>query len=288
MSDVPTLLGKMSTLTTEWMSKISESSIRYDVLINDFQKKIKNSGRRSIHSRVFRIGRSKFQINIYPNGDKAACKGKVGVFLSNQSDWRVKLEVSFEAANRYDGCEKLENYFDVGESQGFPTFVDHIEDCTYGSLGEGTFELQTTITLLEEEVTPERDMTGVDESIQDTLNDQGRTLSSMKEEMAEMRSNIRGIRDELTDLQRQQRRELSAVQRGIEDLKLCLTGRSATRAAGGQDTKKVLECPMCTEEARPPMRLRQCREGHIICDGCFARDEQARERYEYQKQYDNV
>ena len=93
-----------------------------------------------------------------------------------------------------------------------------------------------------------------------------------------MRSDMRDIRDELTDLQRQQRRELSAVQRGIEDLKLCLTGGSTPTAAGGQDAKKLLECPMCTEEARPPMRLRQCREGHIICDWCFARDEQARER----------
>jgi len=52
-------------------------------------------------------------------------------------------------------------------------------------------------------------------------------------------------------------------------------GHHSSRRRGHQEG---LECPMCTEEARPPMRLRQCREGHVICDGCFARDEQARER----------
>ena len=32
-----------------------------------------------------------------------------------------------------------------------------------------------------------------------------------------------------------------------------------------------LECPVCLEEVRPPMRLRQCGEGHITCDTCYAR-----------------
>jgi len=29
-----------------------------------------------------------------------------------------------------------------------------------------------------------------------------------------------------------------------------------------------LECPVCYEELKPPMRLKQCAQGHIICDEC--------------------
>ena len=36
-------------------------------------------------------------------------------------------------------------------------------------------------------------------------------------------------------------------------------------------TKKPsdLQCPICMNDVKPPMRLRQCINGHIICDSCF-------------------
>ena len=273
----------MSSLTTEYMIKIGENSIRYDVLIGDFLKKIKTSARRSIHSRVFKIGQSKFQIKIYPNGDTVASKGTVGVFVENKSDWRVKVEVNFFAAQKYLGNGKVEgSYVEVGENVGFSSFINHVNDCAYGTPGEGTFELQTTITLLEEQVTAERDMSGMNEGIKEALDYQGQKLSSkvdnMKEEMVEMRADIRGIKDKVTDLQKQQRKEMTAVQRGIAELKLCMTGVNTNGQPEQQEARRIFECPMCTEEARPPMRLKQCGEGHIICDTCYARDEQARQR----------
>ena len=293
----------MSSLTTEYMIKIGENSIRYDVLIGDFLKKIdqsannalsvgkqrsfcrkiKTSARRSIHSRVFKIGQSKFQIKIYPNGDTVASKGTVGVFVENKSDWRVKVEVNFFSAQRYLGNGKVEgSYVDVGENVGFSSFINHVNDCAYGTPGEGTFELQTTITLLEEQVTAERDMSGMNEGIKEALDYQGQKLSSkvdnMKEEMVEMRADIRGIKDKVTDLQKQQRKEMTAVQRGIAELKLCMTGVNTNGQPEQQEARRIFECPMCTEEARPPMRLKQCGEGHIICDSCYARDDEARRR----------
>ena len=67
--------------------------------------------------------------------------------------------------------------------------------------------------------------------------------------------------------------ELASIQRGIEELRLSLQSNAASsREPGGR-----FDCPMCTEEVRPPMRLKQCGEGHIICDRCYARDEQARQ-----------
>ena len=34
-----------------------------------------------------------------------------------------------------------------------------------------------------------------------------------------------------------------------------------------------LECPICVESLRPPMRLVQCGAGHIMCDSCFGQVE---------------
>ena len=38
-----------------------------------------------------------------------------------------------------------------------------------------------------------------------------------------------------------------------------------------RDESKSLTCPVCYEEAKPPMRLKQCINGHIICDTCYTR-----------------
>ena len=76
-------------------------------------------------------------------------------------------------------------------------------------------------------------------------------------------------------MKRQHDQELAAIQRGIEELRLSIM---QVNAAPAVESRGRFECPMCTEEARPPMRLKQCGEGHIICDTCYARDEQARLR----------
>ena len=117
-------------------------------------------------------------------------------------------------------------------------------------MDEGTFRLQATITVQEEEVTAQRDMIGMNEGVK-------QALDVVKEEMREMKI--------------QHDRELAAIHRGIEELKLSVRVNAAP-------ARRQFECPMCTEEARPPMRLKQCGEGHIICDTCYARDEQARQR----------
>ena len=276
----------MSGLTTEYMVRKSDNSIRYDVIINSFHKKIKtfNNGR-EIHSRVFKIGQSKFQIEIYPNGDAKKDKGNVGIFLRNKSDWRLKLKATFHVARgpaRNDN--HLERWYDSGEGYGWPTFLDH-KSCAYENLDEGTFEIQVTITVLAEEVTAQRDMTGLNEGTKEALDSQTARLSSevdvvkeevddMKEEVHVLMTDMRDVKEELHAAKRQQDLNFSALQRGIEELKLSMQGITVSAV---QSTRQF-ECPMCTEEAKYPMRLKQCGEGHIICDTCYARDEQARQR----------
>ena len=76
--------ARMSSLTTEYMVKQSENSVRYDILVNDFHKKIKTfKNGRHIYSRTFRIGQSKFEIEIYPNGLNKKDKGNTKVTQLN-------------------------------------------------------------------------------------------------------------------------------------------------------------------------------------------------------------
>ena len=172
----------------------------------------------------------------------------------------------------------VERIFYANECYGWPTFVDH-KSCTYDKLDEGTFEIQATITVLEEEVTAERDMSGMNEGVKEALESQTTRLSSevaaVKEEVRELKADMRDVKEELLAMKRQQDHNLAAIQSGIEELRLSMLGNAAPAAI---ESGRQFECPMCTEKARPPMRLKQCREGHVICDDCYAKDEQARQR----------
>jgi len=60
--------------------------------------------------------------------------------------------------------------------------------------------------------------------------------------------------------------------REINELKRMIQGLSMSPLFQGMVTLEV-ECPVCMEVARPPMRLKQCGQGHIICDTCQSRAE---------------
>ena len=96
----------------------------------------------------------------------------------------------------------------------------------------------------------------------------------LKDEVHELKANVTDVKEELLAMKRQQDLKMAAIQSWIEELRLSLQGNAALAA----ESRRKFECPMCTEEARPPMRLKQCGEGYIICDTCYARDEQPRQR----------
>ena len=278
-----TFCSSMSALTTEYMLKQGDNSIKYEILIKDFHKKIKTFKiGRQIHSRIFKIGECRFQINIYPGGNCKEDKGKVGVFLHNQSSWGVKLNFTVERKNADDSeCSLheipcyLEHSFDAYESYGWGAFLDHGE-CTYHNLDEGKLKLHATITILNEEVTAQRDMTGTRaiDALSNEVDLVETKVDEVNEEVHELRADTKDIKEELRSMKRHHDNELAAIQRDMREMKLAMEANSRSAAM----PRRQFECPMCTEEAKPPMRLKQCGEGHIICDTCFAKDEEARQR----------
>lgn len=65
--------------------------------------------------------------------------------------------------------------------------------------------------------------------------------------------------------------DLAALKEEVHELsrqmKLLVSSVSSMRLFSGP----WLECPVCYEEVKPPMRLKHCAQGHIICDSCHSK-----------------
>jgi len=256
----------MSSLTDEWQLKTSENSIKYIIDIENFDKKIKTFRiGRSIYSKDFKIGRSTFSISLYPGGESKENKDYVSIFLNNRSDWRVKAKATISIPDRgFVTKEIYADYFQpVGSSKGswgFGDFVHHNRFNRNDLLSNcGVLTLQLDVELLEEEVLQSRDLTKENtiercEILEKTVKDLKDTIENME------------------DQSRRQTNELKKMQMVTQDLTLAVS--KLPKPAQSQPRPSLdVECPVCMEVARPPMRLMQCGKGHIVCDSCHARGE---------------
>jgi len=251
----------MSALTDEWQLKINENSIKYIIDINNFDKKIKTfrTGR-EIYSKDFKIGRSTTRVQIYPRGDSAKNKNYVSAFLQNRSTWRIKAKAKFSIHNSNVELSTEENYFQgdgsADDTWGFPQLIPHAR-CKRTDLltSNGTLTLQVDVELLEEEVIAARDLTH--ENAIEKLEHLEQTVFHMKETIQKTNTNNQSQINELKNM--------------IRSLSLRLPDTSYQPKPSMQ--LEQLECPVCMEVARPPMRLKQCGQGHIICDSCHGKAE---------------
>jgi len=228
----------MSGLTNEWHLK-RENGIKYWVDIEDFRKKMNWRPGRRIFSRPFKLGESVFSIDIFPNGNTPDLEGHVSVFLNNQSSWRVRTSGSFKVGGHEMVLE--DHYHQPGEGWGSPGFFSHekIEEEDL-LLDEDRFTLEVDINLLEEEVLASR-----------PRDCEGDAVLSLKREVFQIQE----------DLKREVRDMREEFSQGLAEMK--------TKIDSSLKRPLTVECPVCMEEVKPPMRLRHCGEGHIICDGCF-------------------
>jgi len=113
---------------------------------------------------------------------------------------------------------------------------------------DGALELQVDIELLEEEVIPERNLT--------------QNETATKVEKLEQQVDIQT--EMISNLQSSMQTQMGQITE-MKAMMLAMSVAKTTPAA------PLLECPVCMEVARPPMRLMQCGQGHIICDSCHNR-----------------
>ena len=235
-------------MTTEWMLKTSENSIKYTVVVANFRKKI-NSFKygRSIWSKDFKVGRTVFYLGIKPSGEESS-SSHVGVYLYNKSDWDVIADVKFEVADckRELEKERFGRREAENEAWGFEMVPHH--RCTNGDiLSEGSFQLEVYIEVDDEQVLPHHDLedeviskirSHVDKKFEEIENKIEKTFSRMEQRMASFENG-----------------------NSLLMTRLDAIGRKIFNQPPGDfnsNSSTNLECPVCAETVRRPMRLYQC------------------------------
>ena len=225
----------MTDLAKEWELK-TNNGMTYTMEIKDFINQTKPfSIGENISSEVFKIGESAFKILMYPKGYNEKSTNSISVFLSNESDWEVKASFTF-TINEHSLSVEEERIFHTKRGTtsnnrwGYAPFV-HRSRCHKGDLLEedGTLTLVAKVELLGEEVTNKK--------------------SALD-------------RDLPSELAQQQKKEMKELKQEMKKITAAMNNLTASPSV-------EMNCPICMEPAKRPMRLMQCGQGHIICDACF-------------------
>ena len=230
----------MSPLTEE-QSLWTGHSVKKIIKIRNFDKVLKTfQTGREIYSHPFEIRNSTFHIGIFPGGDFLENSNFVSLFVPNHNDWSVKLKMESSVQQMFErrDCEEdsqqlVRRGAGLGLARWFPR-----SRCIRGDLLDcrGTLTIQVVITLLEEDGYPF-----------EKIDDLKKTVLTQGQEIKQLRTETRELRDMMR--------------------KLCMTVKEQKKGDSKEEDCEV-ECPVCMEVVRPPMRLQQCGKGHIICDTC--------------------
>ena len=245
----------MTNSTEEWQLKPDNTSIKYFFRIKDFGLKRRSSGiGQEIASRPFKIGSTTFQIKAYPAGKSDGAKNNVSVFIFNKSKWRAEAQVSISVKGTVKISSRIGFDGDGYSGWGLEKFANHgvchVHNGKHGILDtDESLMLEAEVRLLKEEVTSEIDLSGQDE------------LTKLKEELKEMKR-------ENEELKLAKNRLETAIMSAMEKLTISVN-QPAVQPMVISKKSADLQCPICMMDAKPPMRLKQCINGHLICDSCF-------------------
>jgi hypothetical protein len=94
------------------------------------------------------------------------------------------------------------------------------------------------------------------------------STTGIEEQLKALKDIMQAERKEQKREMVEQKQETAAMSRTIETLTNAIADLTTTVR---RTATLHVECPICMEEARPPMRLQQCEQGHILCDSCSRR-----------------
>ena len=131
-----------------------------------------------------------------------------------------------------------------GHCWGFGQFMSHCR-CTRNDLltQDGLLTLQIDLELLEEEVLPDGDL---------AVNETPEKLEFLKQMLTNQTAQISQLQAKIESTDLQHQTQINKLKHMIRDLSLVVTQNTQT------PQKLQIECPVCMELAKPPMRLKQC------------------------------
>jgi len=231
--------------------RTSENKVRYFIDIPNFDKKVKQYKReKPIYSKQFKIGSTNIQFIInpvkgkYKEDENSSDFRHVSIFINNVSDWRIKAKAVFvvrsDNSNRKFEFKFSPAYVHPMNNLGYTKFIPH-HRCTRNDLltNDGELELMIDVELLEEEVLRSKDLTKTETD---------KSIDDVKREVDDVKKKVESLE--------------AFISTEMKEMKTMLSNQSMSK-----DQPKM-ECPVCCETIKPPMRLKQCEQGHIICDDC--------------------
>ena len=278
----------MPGITEEWKFIQDGPKLKYCIKIFGFRNKMKTwCPGREVWSQVFCIGDSEFSVDIYPNGSVKGNRGHISVYLQNKNDWDVNVNVTFKIG-RSNRSEVFE--IPADSRNGWPQFCKHEEiigrEFEYGGVigadgdamdASGKLTAVIVMSVVREEVTTaRRDVKYLHEESKEEVESLKSEVSNLKSEiktlifrqesgrkdlkrlMPETKTEIAGLKSEMADL----KDEIKSLVSKIEDLVKPVQ-------KSPPPSIPCPECPVCFDEMKPPLRIFQCKSGHLICINCL-------------------
>ena len=216
-------------------------------------------------SNPIKVGSSNFAVKIYPAGSKDSAKGNVSIYICNISEWGVEASYGIKVKGTWK-MQPMTNRFNNVRNEGPPgsfwgwgreKFVSH-DICHKGKDGildsDETLELEVRIKLIKEEVTGNAKMNPSDQN----------KLTEVKQELKEVKQDLKKKHENPSDQNKlaEVMQELKEVKQDLKKIHESLESLEKKLAKKPSE----LQCSFCS---LPRMRLRKCRNGHVICDTCL-------------------
>jgi len=233
----------MAAITLQRDLVVSENKSKKFLKIFSFDRKMQSwASGRFVPSNPFFIGETQLEMQVYPNGDSVEKQGFVSVFLQNQSAWDVKMNLKIKMGDyelSWNNC-----HIGGGSASGWSEAYPHYDLYNDNVLRSGSCLTVSSIVSL---------------AWEEFATDVRSSLSQLKSSMSEV---------EILKL------EVNSLKSTISSLENSLVSRlKRLEISSKKNDLPCPECPICFEDMKPPMRIVQCKSGHLICLQCGDRPE---------------
>jgi len=270
----------MPGITKEWKFIENGPEIKYRMKIFGFAKKLRTwAPGREVWSQTFQVGDSRFSLEIFPNGSEKKNKGNISVGLRNRNDWDVSAEMNFRIGG-IDGKNVERNGFLIPAncSHLWPKVCLHRELADNSLTDDGCIILTAYISVTVEEVTARRNTTDLLEESKEEVGDLKSEVADIKADIKTLISKTENGRKDIKKILPETKCEIESLKSEMCDLKNQMKSLVSKLEDMGKHAKGVSkipcpECPVCFEEMKPPVRIIQCKSGHLICKDCQSKPE---------------
>lgn len=268
----------MNIISNQYLREEKKGSAVYIIEIRNFLRKLSQCRVGSKESsEMFYVNLSKFSIDIYIAGDRV--EDHLSIFLTHHSDWMVRARADVSVKHEVQrSTVKAGTVFhpqNAGLSErslGWSNCVPHSRCTTEDLLGpNGSMILEVKVVEImanngtdngpiRKELEELQKNLVAQEKVTVELRNDLNQLSGLKQKLELGEKLSAGLKHKLAS----QEAELTLVKTKLQKLETEKQPSVQTVVAGPS-----IQCPMCSQEVTKPMRLQQCLNGHIICEGCY-------------------